>query len=681
MSESEHPEFAEESAYITHAYACLDKSRESAKTITDNVESREGGTHQARYERDVLADKVRIRLEDLDIGDQSLIFGRIDQTTGDHFHIGRVAVFDEQRDPLVVDWRAPIAESFYRATGRQTMGLARRRHYITRFRELLGIEDEYFTDGDETPGLKGERTLIAALETGRSGRLGDIVGTIQGEQDEIIRAPLQGAVIVQGGPGTGKTVVALHRAAYLLYTHRFPLARQGVLVIGPNRLFLTYIEQVLPSLGESGVELTVLGDFVPNARVRGNDPDHVARVKGDLRMLDVIRRAVRQRQRTLRRDLVIPYGVQRLRVSVADSEDIIARTRRRSRFHNHGRKYVIEDLYETLAASGRYDVDAQELKDNLDGSIEIREALEWMWPVISAEELLHDFFGFRSLLRAAGERYFGAAIESLYRERSDHDELLWTTHDVPLLDEAARLIGPRSGKASDHGLRTYGHIVIDEAQDLSPMQLHMVARRSLGGSMTIVGDIAQATSAWAHDSWDSVTKHLPTPKGTTGYELTVGYRLPGPLMDLAAKVLALAMPDLKAPIAVRPDGDPPRFVQTNPNDFGTALAAAVATEREAIGAGNIAIICATGAADDVSAFLTEHDIDHGVAYAGALEKEVSVIEVSMVKGLELDAAIVIEPDSIVEFEPQGMRSLYVAITRATRRLTIIDTGNSATVLS
>lgn len=682
MSDTEHPDFADEAAYIHKAYARLDQSREAAKSITDNVESREGGTHQARYERDVLADKVRSRLEDLDIGDQSLIFGRIDQAEGDHFHIGRVAVFDEDRNPMVVDWRAPIAEPFYRATGRQTMGLSRRRHYITRYRELLGIEDEYFTgEGGERTGLKGERTLVAALEEGRTGRLGDIVGTIQGEQDEIIRAPLAGAVIVQGGPGTGKTVVALHRAAYLLYSHRFPLAGQGVMVIGPNRLFLTYIEQVLPSLGESGVELSVLGDFVPNARVRGNDPVHIARVKGDLRMIDVMRRAVRQRQRPLRRDLNITYGVQRLKFSVADSEAVIHRTRRRARFHNHGRKFVVEELYEMLAASGRYDVDAQELKDNFHGSEQIREALEWMWPVISSEELLHDFYGFRSLLRAAGHKDFGADIENLYRPRTNTDDLLWSAHDVPLLDEVNRLVGPTSGLNKDHGVRTYGHIVIDEAQDLSPMQLHMVARRSLGGSMTIVGDIAQATSAWAHDSWESVTEHLPTPKGIHRYELTVGYRLPEPLMALAAKVLAKAMPDLKAPFAVRSEGDPPRFVVTDPDNFGTALANTVAHEREAIGAGNIAVICATGAAEDVSFFLNEAGIDHGVAYAGALEKEVSVIEVSMVKGLELDAAIVIEPDSIVEFEPQGLRSLYVAITRATRRLTIIDTGDSAKVLA
>ena len=682
MSESEHPDFRAEQQFIASAYSHLDRSRAAARGVTENVESRRGGTHQARYERDVIAENVRLRLDDLDIGDQSLVFGRIDRLEGDHYHIGRVAVWDESRDPLVVDWRAPIAEAFYRATGPHPMGVVRRRHFITRFRELLGIEDELFTgelDGDPK-ALKGARTLVAALESARSGRLGDIVGTIQAEQDEIIRAPLAGAHVVQGGPGTGKTVVALHRAAYLLYTHRFPLARQGVLVIGPNRLFLTYIEQVLPSLGESGVELAVLGDFVHDARVRGGDPTHIARIKGDLRMTQVIRRAVRQRQRPLRNDLIVPYGVQRLRLTVTQSEELIARTRRRARFHNHGRRFLIDAFYETLAASGRYEVDPGELRDNLAQTDEVRAALEWMWPLLSATELLHDLYGSRSLLRAAGERQFGEPIDGLHRPRTRHDEVVWTAHDVPLLDEAHQLLGPRSGRTRDHELRTYGHIVIDEAQDLSPMQLHMIGRRSLNGSMTIVGDIAQATSAWAHQDWDEVTEHLPTTKGVTRHELTVGYRVPGPLIALAAKVLALAMPDLAPPVAVRPEGDAPRFVETTPDHFGPALAETIAEERAAIGAGNIAVICATGAAEDVSAFLHAHEIDHGVAYAGALEKEVSVIEVSMVKGLEIDAAIVIEPDSIVEYEPQGLRSLYVALTRATRRLTIIDTGDTAVIL-
>jgi DNA helicase IV len=280
------------------------------------VESGAGGTHQARFERDVINESVNKRIKQLDVGDASLCFGRIDQngdSGGESYQIGRVGVFGPENDPVLVDWRAPVAEPFFRATGRQPMGLVRRRHFATRGRQLLGLEDEFFGEGVNELGaieaegsdLKGPETLGLTLEASRTGRLHDIVATIQGEQDEVIRAPMPGALVVQGGPGTGKTVVALHRAAYLLYTHRFPLEGQGVLVIGPNRVFLTYIEQVLPSLGEAGVEMAVLGDLVPDVRVRGFDREDVARVKGDLRMHKVLAKAVRDRQRPLREDLVI----------------------------------------------------------------------------------------------------------------------------------------------------------------------------------------------------------------------------------------------------------------------------------------------------------------------------------------------------------------------------------------
>src|SRR5690606_26156997 len=272
----------------------------------------------------------------LQLGDQSLLFGRIDREPdegGETFYIGRLAVADEHQEPVVVDWRAPVAEPFYRATGRQTMGLIRRRHFQARGRQLLGLEDELFgehaLDLGEGAGLQGQGALIAALETARSGRLGDIVATIQGEQDEIIRGPLPGVLVVQGGPGTGKTVVALHRAAYLLYTHRFPLDGQGVLVVGPNRLFLAYIEQVLPSLGEAGVELAVLGDLIDGVRIDGRDPEPVGRVKGDLRMADVLGKAVRDRQRPLRSGVRVPYGVRSLWLTVEQSEHIVKEARRR----------------------------------------------------------------------------------------------------------------------------------------------------------------------------------------------------------------------------------------------------------------------------------------------------------------------------------------------------------------
>ena len=274
----QHPDLADEQAYIDHAYDCLEQSRTDAWKLRDLSEATLGGTFQARYERDVFDEALVNRLTKLDLGNAALVFGRIDRLAEtpdevESFHIGRLAVADENSEPIVVDWRAPVAEPFYRATGRESMGLRRRRHFAVEGRTLLGLEDELFGEdhlgvaGDEAhrrrsaapgDGLRGYSTLLAALERGRTGQLGDIVATIQGEQDEIIRSPQAGVLVVQGGPGTGKTVVALHRAAYLLYTYRFPLEDQGVLVIGPNRVFLRYIERVLPSLGEAGVEQVVL---------------------------------------------------------------------------------------------------------------------------------------------------------------------------------------------------------------------------------------------------------------------------------------------------------------------------------------------------------------------------------------------------------------------------------------
>lgn len=594
------------------------------------------------------------------------------------FYIGRVAVWSDEHDPLVVDWRAPVSGPFYRATGRESLGLARRRHFASRGRELLGVEDEYFgerrAEGLSTR-LKGEQTLIATLESARTGRLGDIVGTIQGEQDEIIRSALPGIMVVQGGPGTGKTVVALHRAAYLLYTHRFPLAGQGVLVLGPNRLFLTYIEQVLPSLGESGIELSVLGDLVPGARVQGGDVEPVARIKGDLRMGEVVRRAVRDRERPLREDLVIGHGLQRLKLTVGQSKGIIDRVRQKARNHNHGRKFVVEEVHKALARSGRYDVDVHELRAELKGSYEMRETLEWMWPVLTPSHLLHDLFGSRALLRSAGEPALTEReLRLLHRPRTRADQVIWTTDDVPILDEARAHLGPRPSRKRSDEIRTYGHIVIDEAQDLSPMELRMVSRRSLNGSITIVGDIAQATSAWAHDDWASVLAHLPD-KPHRMAELTVGYRLPAPTMELASKVLAVAVPGLAPPVAVRSEGDEPRFVKAHDGESLTrAIIAALQHELSSIGAGNVGIIATDGHIKEISVALTEAGIDHGLSYSGALEQQVSIIAVSMVKGLEIDSAIVVDPQRIIDSEHQPLKSLYVAVTRATKRLTIVHPG-------
>ena len=698
-----HPELEAEQAYVDHAYECLERSRREVEAMRSSVEGGAGGTFQSRFERDVVHDRVDARLAQLDLGDLSLVFGRIDTDgvgepatedavgptppggVGETFYVGRLAVADERRDPVVVDWRAPVAESFYRATGRDPMGLVRRRHFASRGPVLLGIDDELFgsaTEALDRGEVQGHGALIAALEESRSGRLSDIVATIQSEQDVIIRSALPGVLVVQGGPGTGKTVVALHRAAYLLYTHRFPLEGQGVLVVGPNRVFLSYIEQVLPSLGEAGVEIAVLADLVPGARVGGYDDEPTARVKGDPRMIDVVAKAVRDRERPLREPLRVPYGVQRLVVTPAESAEIVATARRRFRTHNAGRKLVEQLLFERLCASARTEETPEVVRERTRRLPEVRAALERMWPVLTPAELLNDLFGSPGLLRIACERWFPAEeYRRLARpRRSDPTEASFTHHDVPLLDEALERLGPRPRHRDRDVVRTYGHIVVDEAQDLSPMELRMLDRRSLNGSMTVVGDIAQATGAWAHDDWESVLDLLPSRRPPRRAELTVGYRVPGPIMDLAARVLRLAAPGLRPPSSIRHTGDEPVLVGTDDAALDLEVVDAVRRELKVVGAGNVAVVTPSSLVDRLDAALGEAGVEHGRATRQGLDRQVTVVPTSLVKGLELDSVIVVEPGRILAEEVRGPQSLYVALTRSTKRLTVIHSGELPPVL-
>ena len=675
---SAHPDIQAEQAYVDHAYQCIEDARERVLALRTMRAYGTGGTHQARYESDVVEETIRARLAQLEFGDVALVFGRIDHAdSAERFYIGRIAVADKFQEPVVVDWRAPIAEPFYRATGRNPLGLSRRRHFATRGRQVLDIEDEIFVGGmgEEVgpDGVVGRGALIAALERGRTGRLGDIVATIQTEQDEIIRSELGGVLVVQGGPGTGKTVVALHRAAYLLYTHRFPLEGQGVLVVGPNRLYLRYIDRVLPSLGEAGVEQALLADLVPEVigdRRRNAVAD---RVKGELRMTGVIAKAVRDRQRALREDLVVGFGVLNLRCSVEASDAIVRGARRRSRTHNAGRRFAEQGLWEELAASARGELDPDVVEERLRGNIDVRAALERMWPVLTPADLLRDLFSSRALLRLAGGKVLTEEErDALHMERGERaDDGRWSLSDVPLLDEARMLLGPRPKSRDEDEVRTYGHIVVDEAQDLTLMQLRMLARRSLGGSMTIVGDIAQATGPWAPPSWEKVLEHLPSRKPPRVNELSIGYRTPASIMTLANKVLAVAAPELTPPTAVREGDEDPQVIDVEPAALAARVAAIAAEERDIVGDGNVAVIVPDSLTEDVAAALRAAGVDFGEAARVGLDAQVNLVPVRLVKGLELDSVIVVEPARIVAEEPQGLRALYVALTRATRRLAVL----------
>ncbi|MGA2472381.1 MAG: AAA family ATPase [Acidimicrobiales bacterium] len=776
----EHPDLQDEQEFLNRAYDGLEFMRGEARQMLQGVlDLGRGGTFQSRTERDIVVRTSLARLEQLDIGDQALYFGRIDRlpepdadgadagsALGESFHIGRLAVSGPDHEPLVVDWRAPVAEPFYRATGLDPQGLARRRHLAVRGRSVLGLEDEYFVDPDgraatiTAPGegsgpdgdgggerllsdgmvLGGPGALLSALGQARTGHMGDIIGTIQREQDEIIRSPLAGVLVVQGGPGTGKTAVALHRAAYLLYTHRFPLERQGVLVVGPNPLFLRYIEQVLPSLGETGVSLSTVAGLVSEVRVRGVDAAAVAKLKGDVRMVKVLARAVRTRQRPLRRDAEVPFGAGVLRLRARTTEDIVAMARRRPGTHNARRRFVeaqvlraLSDEYRSRLRRGGTDmvndVPTQEEQNDLAQRLrrvpEVAEALDRMWPRLSPHEFLHDLLGARPLLAAAGKGILGTAeVQRLYRPRSASlDAVHWTVADTALIDEARTLLGPRRGgrtnraraqrneeaasqdvafwpqglaaspapvtspvSGSDDEVRSFGHIVVDEVQDLSPMQLRMLARRSLSGSMTVVGDIAQATGPWAPQEWDDVTRHLSPQRPPRLVELTVSYRTPSEVVALASRVLAVAAPSIAPPRPVRQAGSTPRIVPTSRVGLA-AMVADVAREEMAVAIpGRVAVLGPAVMLPELARALADaglDPVDPRDPAGDGLAAGLVVLPADETNGLEFDSVIVVEPSLVaaVGDEPagegppvtttRGLRTLYVALTRPTKRLAVV----------
>ena len=700
---SKHKDLGAEQAHFDHAYRRLDEMRARAEEMLRSALASEGGripTPAAIEERETAVRTALLRLEQLDIGREPLCFGRIDQVGGDAFHLGRLAVASEEHDPLIVDWRAPVAEPFYRATGRHPLGLRRRRHFLAEGRRLLAIEDEHFAvegeepgeDGDEAGlGLVGTGVLLAALERSRTGRMRDIVATVQREQDEIIRAPLPGVLVVQGGPGTGKTAVALHRAAYLLYTHRFPLERQGVLVVGPNPLFLTYISHVLPSLGETGVALTTVEGLRPEVRARRTEPVEVSRVKGDARMARVISRAVKNRQRALHSEVEVGVEGHTVRLTRELTATVVAIAQRRPGTHNSRRRVVETQLWKRLhhqwqAAAERreraglgdsLEMTVEDLRGHLRRRPEVLSALDRMWPVLTPQQLLHDLFGAPALIRLASHGVLDSDEERLLeRPRSEAvAEVEWASADIPLLDEAAVLLGPvpdpkakrREGPA-DGAPRGYGHIVVDEAQDLSPMALRMLARRSISGSMTIVGDLGQATGAIAPEQWDDVDSHLPGRHRLA--LLTVNYRTPSEIMDLAAGVLAVAAPELSAPDSVRSTGEQPVIQEV----AGPALAKEVADAAAnfAVGdAGLVGVICPPSLIGAVEDALQAAGVVYGEPDRGGLDETVTLVPVELCKGLEFDSIVVVEPSAVVEESAQGHRALFVALTRATQNLTVL----------
>ena len=753
-------EIVEEQAFLDFALGALDHMRDEARSLRDSAAVANMRGAGDLVERDVVMGTALHRLDQLAIGDQPLFFGRIDYLPDEHghsdsYHVGRLAVSDDNLNPVVVDWRAPVAEAFYRATGVESLNLARRRHVAIRACEVTGVEDEFFADAngdlalpeeemravtneglvDGGFALGGPGALLAALGRARTGRMGDIVATIQGEQDRIIRTPLTGVLLVQGGPGTGKTAVALHRAAYLLFTHRATLERQGVLVVGPNPLFLNYIENVLPSLGESGVTLSTISGLVTNVQVRGRDDEEVARLKGDMRMVQFMARALRTRQHPLRNDVTIPVGRAIVVLKASYTKEAIEHARRRPGNHNQRRSAVGRVLASRLAN----EYQARFVREEVEGASslldlteairttpEFKEALQRIWPRLTGQDLLHDLFGAPALISAAGKGLLSdEECKMLYRPRSASiEDIVWSAADAALIDEARVLLGPRrrprpqprpgdagvlegidldayNGSIRAAALReaarlmpsvnqdldeaefvTYGHIVVDEAQDLSTMELRVLKRRDLIGSMTIVGDMAQATSASSSASWDTVLEVLEPRRTPTRVDLSVSYRTPEEVLDFAAATLASCAPDLAPPRAVRRAGSRPSVEVTGDRVFDERLVALVRREKEAVAQGRVAVIVGARHVDETLRILRNGEldaVDPNVEGSRGLSADLVVLAAEGANGLEFDAVVVVEPIQIASrgsedpaiLTPRGLRTLYVAMTRPTRRLAII----------
>ncbi|EAR25162.1 ATP-dependent DNA helicase [marine actinobacterium PHSC20C1] len=735
-------ELARERDYVHGLYRRLDSLREAAQEQLEAVRrSAPGGTHQNRSERDAFARIYEDRVGQLREIDERLAFGRLELEPEDDSservlrYIGRIGLRDEDQQSLLLDWRVPQARAFYQATAATPLGARARRHLQSRGRDIVRIDDEIFDSeilDSDAASLQGEAALMASLTADRTGRMGDIVATIQAEQDAIIRSELGGALVVQGGPGTGKTAVALHRAAYLLYSHRERLSTSGVLIVGPSRSFLRYIEAVLPSLGETGVVLASLGQLFPGVDARREDVDSIASLKGSLEMAALIRRAVRSRQ-------VAPTETQRLEVNgeILDvPADLIRGAMQKAwdshKPHNLARvafnKAAIAALSRMLADQLRShgntidDSDQKWLREDIRTAHDVKVALNTAWMPLSPHKLLNDLYARPNWLRSLTPHWAPEQRALLLRER----DVPFTISDVALLDEAAELLGEvdvahtaaerertqqrkrdlENAAAAIHNMGvegmidaetladgfevsaerattadiaaadrswTYGHIVVDEAQELSPMQWRLLARRNPLKSFTIVGDVAQASAAAAATRWDTaLADHVGSSWRLE--ELTVNYRTPSQIVAVAEAVALAHHVSITPSRAVRESPWPVAVTIAAPDNRQASVVEAVRVDREISADGTIAVIVSESlTADVVSALKTAFSNDVGEGAAG-LNRPIAVLTPRESKGLEFDSVVVVEPQRIVDEIARGAAALYVAMTRPTQRLSIVATN-------
>ncbi|MFI2103657.1 HelD family protein [Isoptericola sp. NPDC019693] len=610
-----------------------------------------------------------------------LFFGRLDHDApsgGEVFHIGRRHVSDTAGDPLVVDWRAPVSAAFYRATRDDPMGVASRRRYGFARGVLTGFEDEVLS-GATVTAAEHSAILEQEIERPRTGPMRDIVATIQPEQDVIVRSGLEGTVVVQGAPGTGKTAVGLHRAAYLLYAHREQVTRRGMTVVGPNSSFLRYIRDVLPALGEVDATQTTVEEVVAvHGRLRATEPAEVARLKGDARMARVLRRAVWSHLGEPAEALVLPRGSRRWRVPAHEARDAVAHVVGRDLRYDAGReqlRYALAHrILQQIEAAG--DALDERAWDALARTKPVKEYAAALWPALTPSRLLH-----RLLADAAFLAEMSDGILSPAEQRSltwaaaprSAGAARWTLADLVLLDELADLLERAPSVA---------HVVVDEAQDLSPMMLRTLGRRARTGSLTVLGDLAQATTPWAVRSWADALDHLGKPDGHVE-QLTAGFRVPGDVIEFAARLLPTIAPELAPPVAVRrargelllttaPTEDLVRAALARDGSVGLIVpdAGMVAARGRLAAAGlEFAVVGEEDATASDAAAAPDAPGDRATEFDARLD----LVPASLAKGLEFDHVVLDDPTGIVAGEADresGLRRLYVCLTRAVTSLAV-----------
>jgi DNA helicase IV len=661
-------EIAHEQGYVTMLYEVLDRARDRAATELQRVHAGPTtGTDQAATERDSFARTYAGRSSQLMAVERGLCFGRIDTVDGATSYIGRIGLFDDDHDPLLIDWRAPVAQPFYRATAADPMGVFRRRHIRLSGRTVVAVDDDILDlaplDDHDHDNLIGEAALFASLSADRTGRMSEIVGTIQAEQDAIIRSGLPGVLIVQGGPGTGKTVVALHRAAYLLYTHRDQLAQRGILVVGPNATFLRYIDQVLPSLGETEVVLSTIGELFPGVSATAAESPDARRIKGSLQMVEVIARAVRNVRRDRVRHDVTP---ERLLTLLWSSPDRLAAAAPELSATERAALSRRPEAPWTPADVALLD-EAAELLGDTDAVKRERRRAHAARAAADAEHLAY----------MSEVVDIGLAADRLTVDPLDVEPFIKLMAERTRHREASGTIAEQA--AADRTWQ-FGHVIVDEAQELSPMDWRMLMRRCRRRSMTLVGDLAQAGTDAGVRSWAELLDRYAPGRWRTA-ELTVNYRTPAEIMAVAGDVLTAIDPAAAPPVSVRSTGVIPRSRCVSAGQFGRTLVDAVATEQAQIGDGRLAVIVPRSRYVELIALVSAAlpGIAHGLDPA-LLDASTAILTVDQSKGLEFDSVLIADPSAILGESPRGGSDLYVAVTRATKRLGVIADGSLPDVL-